>query len=142
MEEYRKVLVLPLKEKWYRMIESGIKTEEYRELTPYWCNRILYDCPLGIDGYWGDSTTNPNERGVLIKTIEFNKDHPYVTLHHLLIENYGTRGYTHVEFTLGYPKKGDTSRRMLKEIVSIKVGKGNPEWGAPEDKEVFIINLK
>ena len=87
MEEYRKVLVLPLKEKWYRMIESGIKTEEYRELTPYWCNRILYHCSLGINGYWGDSTTNPNERGVLIKAIEFNKNNPYVTLHHLLIEN-------------------------------------------------------
>ena len=54
----------------------------------------------------------------------------------------GTRGYTHVEFTLGYPKKGDTSRRMVKEIDSIKVGKGNPEWGAPEDKEVFIIKFK
>ena len=133
MEEYRKVLVLPLKEKWYRMIESGIKTEEYRELTPYWCNRILYDCPLGIDGYWNN---------VLGNSEYFNKEHPYVTLHHILIGEYGTRGYTHVEFTLGYPKKGDTSRRMLKEIDSIKVGKGNPEWGAPEDKEVFIIKIK
>lgn len=133
MEEYRKVLVLPLKEKWYRMIESGIKTEEYRELTPYWCNRILYDYPLGIDGYWNS---------VLGNSEYFNKEHPYVTLHHLLIDNYGTRGYTHVEFTLGYPKKGDTSRRMVKEIDSIKVGKGNTEWGAPEDKEVFIIKLK
>jgi hypothetical protein len=28
MEEYRKVLVLPLKEKWYRMIESGKKDNE------------------------------------------------------------------------------------------------------------------
>jgi len=133
MEEYRKVLVLPLKEKWYRMIESGIKTEEYRELTPYWCNRILYHCPLGIDEYWNI---------VLGNCDYFNKEHPYVTLHHLLIGEYGTRGYTHVEFTLGYPKKGDTSRRMLKEIDLIKVGKGNPEWGAPEDKEVFIIKFK
>jgi hypothetical protein len=133
MEEYRKVLVLPLKEKWYRMIESGIKTEEYRELTPYWCNRILYDYPLGINGYWNS---------VLGNSEYFNKNHPYVTLHHLLIDNYGTRGYTHVEFTLGYPKKGDTSRRMVKEIDSIKVGKGNTEWGAPEDKEVFIIKFK
>jgi hypothetical protein len=47
-----------------------------------------------------------------------------------------------LHFTLGYPKKGDTSRRMIKEIDSIKVGKCNPEWGAPEDKEVFIIKFK
>lgn len=28
-------LFLPLKAKWYNMIESGEKTEEYREIKPY-----------------------------------------------------------------------------------------------------------
>lgn len=35
-----KILHLPLKAKWYEMIESGVKTEEYREIKPYWENRI------------------------------------------------------------------------------------------------------
>lgn len=35
-----KTLHLPLKAKWYEMIESGVKTEEYREIKPYWENRI------------------------------------------------------------------------------------------------------
>ncbi len=39
-------LYLPLKAKWYKMIESGEKTEEYREIKPYWCDRILHYCPL------------------------------------------------------------------------------------------------
>ena len=30
---------------------------------------------------------------------------------------------------------------MLVECLGISVGKGRPEWGAPEDKEVFIIKL-
>ena len=36
-----KVLDLPLKKEWYDMIESGIKTEEYREIKPYWEKRLL-----------------------------------------------------------------------------------------------------
>ena len=34
------VLDLPLKKEWYNMIESGIKTEEYREVKPYWVKRL------------------------------------------------------------------------------------------------------
>ena len=40
----KKILDLPLKKEWYDMIESGVKTEEYREIKPYWCKRLL-------DGY-------------------------------------------------------------------------------------------
>jgi hypothetical protein len=36
-----KTLHLPLKAKWYEMIESGVKTEEYREIKPYWEKRLL-----------------------------------------------------------------------------------------------------
>lgn len=33
-------LFLPLKAKWYDMIESGIKTEDYREFKEYWFKRL------------------------------------------------------------------------------------------------------
>ena len=32
-----KILHLPLKAKWYEMIESGVKTEEYREIEKREC---------------------------------------------------------------------------------------------------------
>lgn len=35
-----KTLYLPLKKEWYEMIESGVKTEEYREIKPYWIDRL------------------------------------------------------------------------------------------------------
>lgn len=35
-----KILYLTLKKKWFDMIESGIKTEEYREIKPYWTKRL------------------------------------------------------------------------------------------------------
>lgn len=41
-----KVLHLTLKKKWFDMIASGEKKEEYRELKPYWFQRL---------GYWHDS---------------------------------------------------------------------------------------
>ena len=36
-----KILHLPLMAKWYEMIESGEKHEEYRENKPYWQKRLL-----------------------------------------------------------------------------------------------------
>lgn len=89
-----KILHLPLKAKWYEMIESGVKTEEYRELKTYWVKRLtcLY------------------YKGVIIFT-----------------------NYTHVVFSYGY-----TKRTMTFEIKSITIGKGKPEWGAPNE-DVFII---
>jgi len=33
-------LILVVKKKWFDMIASGEKTEEYREAKPYWTNRL------------------------------------------------------------------------------------------------------
>ena len=41
MRKNPRVLDLPLKKEWYDMIESGIKTEEYRDLKPFWVKRIF-----------------------------------------------------------------------------------------------------
>ena len=41
-----KVLILPIKKKWLTMILSGEKSEEYREIKPYWTVRIV--CWLGF----------------------------------------------------------------------------------------------
>lgn len=40
-----KILKLTLKKQWFDLIEKGIKTEEYREIKPYWQTR------LQINGY-------------------------------------------------------------------------------------------
>lgn len=45
--------------------------------------------------------------------------------------------YTHVRFRYGY-----TKRTMLRKIVSMRIGFGNPQWGAPTDRKVFIIKNK
>lgn len=95
-----KILDLPLKKEWYNMIESGEKREEYREIKPYWCKRLL--------GY----------KDTVHDAISFRED------------------YTHVRFRYGY-----TKRTMTYEIDEITIGRGNPNWGAPTDRDVFIIKF-
>lgn len=50
------MLTLPIKNKWFNMILSGEKKEEYRELKPYYTSRfqkifnMVYSCiPAGTD---------------------------------------------------------------------------------------------
>lgn len=38
--EIRRVLHLTLKRRWFEMIASGTKHEEYREMKPYWHKRL------------------------------------------------------------------------------------------------------
>ena len=108
-----KILDLPLKAKWYNMIESGGKAEEYREDKPYWRKKLML-CYRSID--WCDDC---------------------VSCANCSVSRYRRfRDYTHIRFRYGY-----TKRTMLFELRKITIGKGKPEWGAPTDKDVFILTL-
>lgn len=48
MRKFTGELHLPLLAKWYEMIESGEKKEEYREDTPYWRARLFWNTPRGL----------------------------------------------------------------------------------------------
>ena len=111
--KFDKVLYLPLKKKWFNMIKSGEKKEEYREITPYWRKRLT------------DLDSHIYEINTLITT---GKPIPI-------------KPYTHVHFTLGYPKKDDYDRHMIFELKSIRVRNGNEEWGAIPNKNYFVIEL-
>lgn len=52
-----KILYLTLKRKWFDLIKSGQKTEEYREIKPYWEKRLKdkhFDCVCFKNGYSAD----------------------------------------------------------------------------------------
>ena len=34
------MIILPIKRKWFDLIKSGVKTEEYREIKPYYDSRF------------------------------------------------------------------------------------------------------
>lgn len=122
-----KILHLPLKAKWYDMIESGEKTEEYREITPYFMVRLFE---------MNDDEVTGNYRPMSKKTAQDIVNHPECSeIISEAIECYDIRArYTHVRFHYGY-----TQRCFINRIDSITIGRGNPEWGAPTDRDVFII---
>lgn len=107
-----KILDLPLKKKLYEMIENDIKTEEYREIKPYWIKRLCNNA----DKLWQCADCD----GLLMCSACFSP-----------------KSYTHVRFRYGY-----TKRTITREIESISIGYGKPEWGAPTDRQVFIIKFK
>lgn len=115
-----KTLYLPVKAKWYDMQESGEKPEEYREITPYWVKRLVWD--------------EDNDEPVSDEDIEFICSRPEGVGN---IFDAGSRWkprpYTHVLLRYGY-----TKRCFVHSIDSITIGRGHPEWGAP-DRVVFII---
>lgn len=113
-----KTLHLPLKAKWYRMIESGEKKEEYREINPYWHKRFMW-CNNECDGY---NVLNGSLMCCICKYKRYKK-------------------YEFVEFTLGYPRKDDLTRRMTFKIENFKIDTGKPEWGAEEETEYFVIEI-
>ena len=68
-----KIIRLTLKKKWFDMILSGEKEEEYRENKPYWRSQFLnrddyswkkFDAVLFRDGY------RPGCRTMLVKIID------------------------------------------------------------------------
>lgn len=102
-----KILYQPLKAKWYRMIETGEKPEEYREATAYWCKRFC--------GF---------------NTLLFSFRNSY--------QDINKAGYTHVQFSLGYPKKDDESCRMTFELKTIEYREGREKWGAEKGKKYLV----
>ena len=111
-----KVLHLVLKKKWYEMQERCEKTEEYREITPYWVKRIVwdedFDEPVSDEDVWFICSRPEN----------------------IFDAGWKPKPYTHVCFHYGY-----TQRCFISRIDSITTGRGHPEWGAPTDRDVFII---
>jgi hypothetical protein len=83
-----KTLDLVLKKKWYDMIESGEKTEEYREIKPYWVKRL----------------TSLRYGRLLFSHRNGYQPIPF-------------KDFTHVTFHLGYSKDRPSMTFAIKEIV-------------------------
>lgn len=104
------------------MTKSGIKTEDYREITPYWVKRLIKESYLRI-------CSNDED---LVDYILLNKDVNFMLKYH-------SKNFEANIMTLGYPKKGDTERILKLEHKGIEIRSGNPEWGAEPDKLYFVI---
>ncbi len=112
------ILRLTIIRKWYDMTLSGEKPEEYRELKPYWINRLFDINPRTIWEF--------EDMEVMADSI-LNGYKPEANF----------RNFSSTHFTNGY---GVHRPSFSIECKGISIGIGKPEWGAPVDKPVFIIH--
>lgn len=113
-----RILHLTLKKKWFDMICSRVKKEEYREIKPYWMKRLI--CDIGRSCQFIDE--NGNVKGHMLIPTEYFRRFDTISAN-----NGYTRGCPNVK----WKHKG------------IRIGKPNPAWCEPEDvgKDVFILEI-
>lgn len=120
-------LQLPLKKKWFEMTKAGIKTEDYREITPYWCARLLYRIEVPWGGYMSPITDILKGDYACGGWKSFTGGAPIF------------REYDQNTMTLGYPHRNDHERILKLEHAGIEIRTGNPEWGAEPGRYYFVI---
>ena len=108
----KKVLTLTVNKQWFYMIAAGEKTEEYREIKPYWIKRLTTNCEVDYD--------------VALETY---------------CGKVLYRHYTHVLFINGYRKDSPRIEKKIESITIGKPKKGMcpDKW---LDTEFFIIKFK
>ena len=112
-------LRMSLKKQWFEMTKAGVKTEDYRELTPYWYSILcLYEGQKKSKKFWEFAPLNSFDFDTI--KVCFKK-------------------YDVNVMTLGYPKNGDAERILKLEHKGIEIRTGNPEWGAEPNKLYFVI---
>ena len=123
----KKILNLVVANKWFDMIASGEKNEEYRAIKSYWINRLIEAKYEGSDEY--RRVTMYPEFDIFISNSKFKE----------LLENKTARfiHFTHVRFFKGYSKNRQSIEKEIKNISIGKAKKGlcPDEWVGVE----FIV---
>lgn len=115
------MLILPIKKKWFDMILSGEKKEEYREIKPYYTKRIHNELKAR------DSIT-----GKLFSPGDLS-DLSNNTLQCIISEDESY--FVEVLFRNGYSNNSPSFKAECK----VTIGEGNPSWGAIPDEKYFIL---
>jgi len=112
---------LNLHKKWFYKILAGEKLEEYREITDYWCRRLL-QCDQDI------------------KKGEPKYECKKASCHSCLTRANGGRfkNIRTITFSNGYAK--DRPQFVIK-CHKIEVKQGSEKWGAEPGKKYFVFHL-
>lgn len=106
-------MILPIKRKWFDMIFSGEKKEEYREIKPYYETRFMNLFGMVI------------KDGKLLQIPAPFLENPHIPVRTIIFRN-------------GYSKNSPT----LEAECTLSIGKGKPEWGAKPGKEYYILHIR
>jgi len=116
-------LQLSLKKEWFEMTKAGVKSEDYREITPYWVNRFFI--------VKGDQESNTEIAEAMKNFKDLNWLNQFLKSE--------IKKFDYNIMTLGYPLKTDTARILKFKHEGIEIRQGNPEWGAEPNKLYFVV---
>lgn len=108
------MLVLPIKKRWFEMIVSGEKKEEYREIKPYY-NKCLGNEVIGF----------PFTDAI----VENFKN----------IKGYDKNQFKDIEIVFRNGYRGDSPKVKCK--CKLRIGQGKTEWGAQEGEKYYILEI-
>lgn len=116
------MLILTIKKKWFDMILSGEKKEEYREIKEYYETRF--------QNLFGAITIYPSSI--------FSHRSKYELLQGEAVpEEIRKDSVQEIIFRNGYSKDS----KAIKARCKLRIGKGRPEWGALPDKQYYILEI-
>lgn len=120
-----KILHLTLKERWFNLILSGDKKEEYREIKAHYISRLLKQ---KIQSKFRDDLAwilagNDEE----LEPIKYFKD-----------SGFSFKDFDFARLCLAYAKNRP---EIDIEIKNVKIGIGEKKWGAEENELYFVIEL-
>lgn len=119
------MLILPIKKRWFDMILSGEKKEEYRDIKEYYETRF--------QNLFGAITIHP-----LYPPDNFLDRSEYELLQGEAVpEEIRKEGIQEIIFRNGYSKDS----KAIKARCRLRTGKGRPEWGAEPDKQYYILEI-
>ena len=123
-----KTLHLNLKRKWFDMIKSGQKKEEYREIKTHWISNLI-----------DFKTMHHSQRlEIMEESIGYPEDSAE-SIESLLIERkVQLNDFDSITFSNGYAK----NRPQFKiEIKGFEIKEGKKDWGAEKNKKYFTFKL-
>ena len=112
------MLILPIKKKWFDMIKSGEKKEEYREIKEYYSVRLgkhFFGTPItyGIAEFYGMITIF--KKSDIKHNIEPKE----------------------IIFRNGYKSNSP----QIKCKCNLSIGYGKEEWGAESGKKYYVLKI-
>ena len=108
------MLVLPIKKKWFDMILSGEKKEEYREIKPYYETRFM------------------NLFGIIVC------DGEYLKCSDIGLSECEKDEIQKIRFRNGYDKASPS----FVAKCTLSIGEGKEEWGAEQGRKYFILSIQ
>ncbi|GAB4052502.1 hypothetical protein [Spirosoma litoris] len=121
------MLELVLNYKWFDMIESGEKKEEYRDIKPYWIRRLISPSEPMDGEHWEEFCSD------LMNPVRYDNEAEVMAYFDCKFIPFAS-----VRFRRGYQKNAKT---MIWNLGPLSIGNAKPEWAEGHMGRMIVLPL-